>query len=188
MIKAICFDLDGTLVSFRGNYAAGMARLGVAERLEEFMRQYNIELRVERAQSFLDVLQHTFRALSWEPPPNLPQIAEESYRAYIAGIELLPGALETVQYFAHLPKAIITNGPSDMQWGAIRKVGLEPYFQTILVSGDPDVAVRKPNPRIFQMACERLGVEPGEVLMIGDNLEQDIQGARALGMQAVHRP
>ncbi len=152
------------------------------------MRHYDAERRVERANTHLDVLECTFRALGWPPPPDLTVIAEELYHDYVAGIELLPGAMETVQYFAHLPKAIITNGPSDMQWGAIRKVGLEPYFQTILISGDPDVVVCKPNPRIFQMACERLEVEPREVLMIGDNLEQDIQGARALGMQAVHRP
>lgn len=188
MIKAILFDLDGTLVSFQANYAALIARLGVAERLDEFLRQYNVELRVERGQSFFDVLKHTFRALDWSAPANLAEIAEESYHAYVAGIELLPGAMETVRYFDHLPKAIVTNGPSDMQWGAIRKVGLEAYFQAIVVSGDPDVAVRKPNPRIFQIACERLGAAPGEVLMIGDNLEQDIKGALALGMQALHRP
>lgn len=188
MIKAVCFDLDGTLVSFRGNYAAGIARLGVAERLEEFMRRYDVERRVERANTHLDVLGHTFRALGWPPPPDLAAIAEELYHDYVAGIELLPGAMETVCYFAGLPKAIVTNGPSDMQWGAIRKVGLRDHFRAVVVSGDPDVAVRKPNPRIFQIACERLGVAPGETLMIGDNLEHDIKGAMAAGMKALHRP
>lgn len=188
MIKAVCFDLDGTLVSFRGNYAAGIARLGVADRLDEFMRQYNLELRVERAQSFLDVLNHTFHNMGLAPPSELAERAEAFYRDYVAGIELLPGAVEIVRYFAYLPKAIITNGPSDMQWGAIRRVGLEPHFQAVVVSGDRDVAVCKPNPRIFQIACERLGVAPAEVLMIGDNLEQDIMGAMACGMQALHRP
>ncbi|MER3462763.1 MAG: noncanonical pyrimidine nucleotidase, YjjG family, partial [Armatimonadota bacterium] len=103
-----------------------------------------------------------------------------------AEVRLLPGAREVLAYFAHLPKAVITNGPADIQWAALRNVGLEREFEAVVVSGDPDVAVRKPNPRIFHLACERLGVPPHETLMIGDHLEADVEGARAAGLQALH--
>ncbi len=73
-----------------------------------------------------------------------------------------------------------------MQRDAVQAVGLETFFKRILVSGDADVAVRKPNPRIFEMACEALGTEPGETLMVGDNLEADVKGALAYGMQVVY--
>ena len=56
---------------------------------------------------------------------------------------------------------------------------------------DVDVAVgsrghgwTKPHPSIFRAALERLAVEPEEAAMVGDSPEDDIQGARALGMQA----
>jgi putative hydrolase of the HAD superfamily len=73
-----------------------------------------------------------------------------------------------------------------MQWAAIHKVGIVDLFKTIIVSGDADVAIRKPNAKIFHLACERLGVSPEETLMIGDNLEADIQGAIEARLQALH--
>lgn len=52
----------------------------------------------------------------------------------------------------------------------------------------------KPHPTIFQAALELLGVQPAEAAMVGDSVEDDIEGARALGMRAFlidregHRP
>jgi putative hydrolase of the HAD superfamily len=43
----------------------------------------------------------------------------------------------------------------------------------------------KPHPTIFQAALELLGVEAAEAVMVGDSLEEDVEGARALGMQAI---
>jgi putative hydrolase of the HAD superfamily len=43
----------------------------------------------------------------------------------------------------------------------------------------------KPHPTIFQAALDRLGVGAGEAAMIGDSLEEDVEGARALGMHAI---
>jgi HAD superfamily hydrolase (TIGR01549 family) len=43
----------------------------------------------------------------------------------------------------------------------------------------------KPHPTIFQAALERLGVAPADAVMVGDSLEEDIEGARALGMRAI---
>ena len=43
----------------------------------------------------------------------------------------------------------------------------------------------KPHPTIFQAALQQLGVEPAEAAMVGDSIEEDIEGARALGMRAI---
>jgi len=43
----------------------------------------------------------------------------------------------------------------------------------------------KPHPTIFQAALELLGVAPAEAVMVGDSLEEDVEGARALGMGAI---
>jgi putative hydrolase of the HAD superfamily len=43
----------------------------------------------------------------------------------------------------------------------------------------------KPHPTIFQAALAALGVEPRHAVMVGDSLEEDIEGARALGMHAI---
>jgi HAD superfamily hydrolase (TIGR01662 family) len=43
----------------------------------------------------------------------------------------------------------------------------------------------KPHPTIFEAALERLGVEAPDAVMVGDSIEEDVEGARALGMQAI---
>ena len=116
------------------------------------------------------------------------EICQKFIADYAAQMQLLPNALETLHYFSHLPKAIITNGPSDVQRAAIKAVKLEQFFQTIVVSGDSDVCIAKPDPRIFQIACEQLGVAPHETLMIGDRLELDVEGGISAGLQVMYHP
>jgi HAD superfamily hydrolase (TIGR01549 family) len=43
----------------------------------------------------------------------------------------------------------------------------------------------KPHPTIFQAALNELGVDPADTVMVGDSLEEDVEGARALGMRAI---
>ena len=52
-------------------------------------------------------------------------------------------------------------------------------------AGREAIVVGKPNPEIFRQAIEHLGVSPAEALMIGDNAEVDLVGARAAGMPCV---
>ncbi len=196
MIRAICFDFDGTLARFHGDLNALSMRMNQQLGLEDFSAQ-NLKKVNQVFRSFeyapepvtlASATIKTLAALEMKPKGNVLEICQEFIRDYAAQMELLPNALETLEYFRDLPKAIITNGPSDLQRAAIKAVKLEPYFQTIVVSGDADVAIAKPNPRIFQIACERLGVEPRDTLMIGDRLDMDVEGAIAAGMQAIHKP
>jgi putative hydrolase of the HAD superfamily len=48
-----------------------------------------------------------------------------------------------------------------------------------------DVGVSKPDPRIYEIACERLGVEPAECLFVGDGANDELPGAERAGMTAV---
>jgi len=47
------------------------------------------------------------------------------------------------------------------------------------------VGLRKPDPRIYELACEQLGVEPAEAIFVGDGANDELAGAQRLGMQAV---
>jgi putative hydrolase of the HAD superfamily len=48
-----------------------------------------------------------------------------------------------------------------------------------------DVGISKPDPRIYEIACERLGVEPAECLFVGDGANDELPGAERVGMGAV---
>lgn len=74
--------------------------------------------------------------------------------------------------------SLITNGPSRAQWEKIQRLQLQNHFDIILVSGD--LPWEKPNQKIFIEACDYLGVEPHQCIMVGDKLETDILG----GIQA----
>ena len=48
-----------------------------------------------------------------------------------------------------------------------------------------DVGLSKPDPRIYEIACERLGVEPGDCLFVGDGANDELPGAERAGMAAI---
>nr|WP_281378878.1 HAD family hydrolase [Paenibacillus phyllosphaerae] len=78
---------------------------------------------------------------------------------------------------------LITNGSSGSQHGKIDRAGIRHYFDALIVSDD--VGVKKPQPAIYAIALERLGLTPEESIYIGDHPINDIQGANAAGLRAV---
>ncbi len=64
--------------------------------------------------------------------------------------------------------------------GLMDGMGIAPLLDTIVSSAE--VGLHKPDPRIFELACHRLGVAPGESAHVGDHQYADVLGARAAGM------
>ncbi len=60
---------------------------------------------------------------------------------------------------------------------------LRDYFETIVISAD--LGVRKPDPRIFEVALQRTGSSPETSVMVGDTLGADILGAHRVGMRGI---
>ena len=63
------------------------------------------------------------------------------------------------------------------------EIGLLERLDAIALSAE--VGKRKPHALIFESALEQAGVEPGEAVMVGDRLREDVAGAQALGMATV---
>ncbi|MFD7529851.1 HAD family hydrolase [Streptomyces sp. NPDC059849] len=78
-----------------------------------------------------------------------------------------------------IPIAVVSNIGWDMR-PVFRDHGLDDLVDAYFLSFK--CGVKKPDPRIFQMACDKLGVEPGDALMVGDEPLAD-SGAAALGCQ-----
>ena len=102
-----------------------------------------------------------------------------------ATIELIPGALDTLRSLRDCGTALglITNGDANVQRAKVRKAGLEPLFDCVLVAGEFGAA--KPDPRVFRHTLEQLEVEPSDAWMVGDNLINDVGGAQAVGIYGV---
>lgn len=79
--------------------------------------------------------------------------------------------------------SIISNLIGEYEIGDwLRADGLEQYFDAVVLSSV--CGIRKPDPRIYQMACEQLGLEPEECASVADNLSRDFTGAKAVGIGA----
>ena len=77
--------------------------------------------------------------------------------------------------------AVVSNSEGTID-AMLGEVGLRPYFEVIIDSAV--VGSVKPDARIFQIALERLGLLPADVMMIGDLPTADVFGPRALGIRA----
>lgn len=191
MIKAICFDLDGTLVHFNGDFSLFLDGLRnelmlVQCDLKEFADLLSAELHADGAVTLQSALLKTLERLELLPPDDLLDVTKRAIDDYSAQVQVLPGAKELLEFCAErVPLALVTNGPEDMQRAALGAAGIEDYFQNVLISGSGDVAARKPHSRIYELACKSLGSAPEETLMVGDKRENDVQAALDCGMQAV---
>jgi putative hydrolase of the HAD superfamily len=96
--------------------------------------------------------------------------------------EAMLGAVRTARGLG-VPTGLISNS-----WGTgiyDRGISFDGLFDEMVISGE--VGLNKPEPDIYLLACERLGVEPGESVFV-DDLRENVAGAEAVGMTGVlHR-
>jgi putative hydrolase of the HAD superfamily len=78
--------------------------------------------------------------------------------------------------------AIVSNWDHHLR-PLLEEIGAATWLDTIVVSAEEQL--EKPDPRMFLRACERLGVEPGAAVHVGDNPDDDIAGATAAGCAAL---
>ena len=97
---------------------------------------------------------------------------------------LMPDARETLtRLSARYALGMLTNGAPDLQREKIAASGLESLFKEVVISGV--YGIGKPRPEIFLHLTDRLGVAPGEAVMVGNSLERDIAGARNAGIASI---
>jgi len=75
--------------------------------------------------------------------------------------------------------AVVSNSDGSVR-GSLGKAGLLGLFEFVIDSHEAGVS--KPDPRIFQAALERMGLEPSEAWYVGDSVFHDVNGARAAGL------
>jgi FMN phosphatase YigB (HAD superfamily) len=102
--------------------------------------------------------------------------------------QLIPGALETVRELKRLkyPVALVADGPTSTFRNVMGPYGLFELFDVYAIS--EEVGVDKPAPGMFLAALNQVHISAadyGRVVMVGNNLERDINGANALGLISV---
>lgn len=98
---------------------------------------------------------------------------------------LLPYAFEILEYLKpRYGLHIISNGFNESQFKKMQASGLSPYFDLVITS--ETTGHKKPDPRIFQYALDRLGIQHTDTIMVGDNPNSDILGAIRANVDSVY--
>lgn len=96
-----------------------------------------------------------------------------------------PGAHELMDYLQRrgYRMHMTSNGFREVQYKKLASCGLRSYFDTIILS--EYAGANKPSPAFFEYALRQSGASPATTLMIGDNLQTDIRGAMAVGLDTM---
>ncbi len=185
-LKAVLFDLDGTLhdrAETVKRYLAGHVRrfempAGYAERwtvLDDLGYRSKAEVFPQLVAEFglkqgPQVLLQDFSDHAWadcRPMPHSHEVLSELRRQ---GLKL----------------GLVTNGWSDKQRRCMAGLGLTDTFDTVIISRE--VGCGKPDPRIYTLALEQLGVQASQTLFVGDSPLNDVLGPQQAGMKAALFP
>ncbi len=183
-------DLDGTLVDTVADIAAAVNAM-----LAELGRE---ALTLERVAGYVgrgtEVLVHRVLTgkLDGVAPNNQFATAFELFRTHYRtenGVhsKLYPGVLEGLALMRGrgLKLAVVTNKPSDFTLPLLAAADIDSFFE-LVISGDT-LATKKPDPDPMLHVCKRFGIEPSQMVAIGDSTH-DVHAARAAGIPVMVVP
>lgn len=198
-IKHIFFDLDHTLWNFEINskktYEYIFKKNNINVDIDNFVKIYEPinhaywklyrEEKINQKDLKHGRLNDTFRALEYTITDKQIYILAEEYLKNLSNYNaLFKGAIDLLEYLKPKYKLhIITNGFHEIQSAKLENSNIAHYFDQIITS--ESVEVKKPNPKIFFHALKKAKAKTYESVMIGDNLEADIYGAKNVGIQAI---
>ncbi|MCK8492236.1 YjjG family noncanonical pyrimidine nucleotidase [Spirosoma sp. RP8] len=203
MYKHLFFDLDHTLWDFDRNSAESITELFETFRLvdlgipsaEEFSRHFvtiNRQLWADYDKNLIEhsyIRQHrfplVFQALGVDESAVHADLNTEYLRILPRKPHLLESAREVLDYLKEKGYImhIITNGFAEIQAIKMDSAEIAHYFTHVVTSENANA--KKPNPLVFQYAMEISGTNAQESLMIGDNYEADIMGAKGVNLDTV---
>ncbi|WP_110066215.1 HAD family hydrolase [Cytobacillus oceanisediminis] len=190
MIRAILFDLDGTLLDrdksvkkFIDNQYERFSKWVGHIPKELFISRF-IELD-NRGYVWKDkvyqqlINEFGITELTWE---GLLEDYKNQFRNHCVPFPNLISMLDELKS-NNLILGIVTNGKGQFQMDNITALGIEEYFESILISEWE--GLKKPDPEIFKRSIEQLKVSPSESIFIGDHPENDVKAARKVGMKGI---
>ena len=198
-MRAVLFDLDDTLFDHRRSARAALTDVHRAhgrdtaydefERAHtRFLEEMHLEVlagRVGLEEARRERFRRVFGSLGVELGDRDVDLTAAAYRdGYKLARRALAGAVELLEALRGRARiAIVTNNLLEEQQDKLQYCALAPFVDALIAS--EDVGVSKPDPAIFHIALERVGVTPDAAVMVGDSWANDIVGAARAGIRAV---
>ncbi len=191
-IRAVFFDIDDCL--YDSTLQAGMVRRNavramIAEGLDAGEDEALGGLRdivVRFGSNYSHHFNELLKGLGYGENPRIIAAGVAAYHttkaAYLVPFaDTVPTLLELRDLGYRL--GVITDGLPVKQWEKLIMLGLQHFFDVVVISGE--VGISKPDKRIFEFSVDKMGFKPGECVMVGDRLDRDIRGANDVGMVTV---
>ncbi|MFO7872759.1 MAG: HAD-IA family hydrolase [Candidatus Undinarchaeales archaeon] len=191
MIKAIAFDLDGTLVDFlhfkketARAAAHEMVKLGLdasEEEIYEKIFEIYDKKGMEYQKTFADVLSEY--DLSLNEFEKIQQAGIVAYlRTKFGMLRPYPDVLPALRKLRKDYKlAVVTDAPRNKAWQRLVMTDLQDSFDLVITVDD--TGKEKPHKMPFEKLIKELDLKPEEILFVGDHPEKDIKGAKEMGMK-----
>ena len=182
MIRALMFDLDGTLVDSAPDLVAALNRVRVHENLAPLPYE---ELRDAAAFGAAGLVGRGMPAGDEQVTERRKQQFLEYYREDIyQHSKLFDGVMELIKWLAGeaIPWGVVTNKWERFTLPVMEHAGILANAGCVICGDTIDTA--KPHPAPVQLACELLGSSSRDTLMVGDDL-RDMQAAAAAGCPSV---
>jgi phosphoglycolate phosphatase len=192
VLRAVLFDLDGTLLDTVDAIAAALNR-ALAERALAPLPVAEVRVMIGRGGPML--IERALGRLGATLDEREQAALLERYFLHYERIEsgaehsarIYPGVGECLRQLQRLrlAVAIVTNKQQHLAARLLARFDLSGYID-VLIGGD-SCERRKPDPQPLQVACKALGVDCAQALMVGDSIN-DVLAARAAGMAVVCVP
>lgn len=190
MIKAVLFDLDGTLLNrdesvmlfINKQYERLNTHVGHIAKDTYISRFIELEKRgyVWKDKVYQQLVEEfNITGITWE---ELLQDYRREFKNGCVPFENLNTMLDTLKK-QNLFLGMITNGFGQFQMDNIKALGIESYFDVILVSEWE--GIKKPDSELFYRATKRLNISPVEAIFVGDHPTNDVKAAKDSGMKVI---
>ncbi len=113
------------------------------------------------------------------------QLSELRRAAYLAHERAVPGARRLIEELKSnaVEVGVVSNNLLAEQRAKLSRIGLASLVDSLTVS--EEIGATKPDPRIFHLALTRCACPSAEAVFVGDSWTEDVEGARAAGIDAV---
>jgi len=201
-IRAVVFDCYSTLIDIKTDEH----KEEIYRYLSLYLQYYGVKMEARKLKLALELEKKHYLQSAKERYPEIdleilfsnilkkeklsnPFLTESCCRLFRAlsreRLQLFPDSLPVLEEMkkSGYPIAVVSDAQKVFCLEEGEILGLSPFFGQVVMS--TYLGFRKPDPRIFAIACTLLDVAPQQAVYIGNDPETDVKGAQGIGMQAI---